>query len=270
MKALKRILTANTLLIFLLSFSSCFEETPECYPYTVENPTDSLHVAAVSFKSSTNQALNLSKVDSFVNAIMLLNIETELICFPTIAAEWYYETIDYLDQIAESIPGPMSDSIALICKQHNIWVTYGMYERWEGSFFYSTVVIDNKGSIVDIHKNTDMDPFMTDYNFSYFWTETLFSIKSFTIRVLGYYDSYAEDNSLWVNYFSDENVDIIISENGTYKLSPETNTCLISPRLLNQKDELNDGSSAYIKAPGECFNSSTSGIETYITQTIMK
>ena len=67
---------------------------------------------------------------------------------------------DVYARYAECVPGgPSSQGIAQACREHGIWATYGITERWpDGHATNSMIWIDNTGQVAGRHAKTHLAP----------------------------------------------------------------------------------------------------------------
>ena len=109
--------------------------------------TQGLRVAVAQMNSRDDKAVNLRRAEELIDAAAAQG--ARLVAFP--------ECVDYLgapaqhDQVAESIPGPLTERFAAKAREHGIYVHAGsIHERseTEGKFYNTTVLFDPFGEMI--------------------------------------------------------------------------------------------------------------------------
>lgn len=127
--------------------------------YDDSQATKFINVAAATIEVSKNKPENLAKIRQTIIHTMEENPETELILFgETILGCWYEDENPHAYQleVAETIPGPSTNSIAQLADSLNIYVGFGISELKEGNLFNSQVIINPDGDIEAIYRKFTM------------------------------------------------------------------------------------------------------------------
>jgi 5-aminopentanamidase len=102
--------------------------------------TDSIKVAMAQIDPQLMQMeVNLLKMEAFIETAARQG--TQMVVFPECALSGYVfrsrsEAIPY----AETVPGPATERIALLCRKHNLQVVFGLLEK-EGDCLYNCAVL---------------------------------------------------------------------------------------------------------------------------------
>lgn len=159
-----------SILLILLCFScqeddtvvqSLFDLSGAPLSYDDSNANRHLKVVAVSMICSKDKEENVDRLCS--NAIEAKNIhpEAELILFGESVLGWYIDDENpepYQRSIAETIPGPATDSIAKIAKSLECHIGFGLTETNNGKLYNSFVLIGSDGEIVATHRKVNLAP----------------------------------------------------------------------------------------------------------------
>ena len=124
-----------------------------------------LNVAAASLQpDKTDKTVTLSRLEAMVDTIMAEHPETQVIVFPELALEWYWDDIDrkeYQTAMAEAIPGTSTDAVKAIALANNVSIAFGMTELDGTDLYNSQVLIEADGTLVKYRKRnlnlTDID-----------------------------------------------------------------------------------------------------------------
>jgi N-carbamoylputrescine amidase len=105
----------------------------------------------------------------------------QVICLPELFRSQYFcqsENIDYYD-LAETIPGPSTESISKIAKKHKVVVVVPVFEkRSTGIYHNSLAVINTKGHVAGIYRKMHI-PDDPSYYEKYYFTPGDLGFKSF-------------------------------------------------------------------------------------------
>ncbi len=124
-----------------------------------------LNVAAASLQvDKTDKAVTLGRMTNMVATIMAEHPETQVIVFPELALEWYWDDADrsdYQEAMAEVVPGPSTGTVATIATTNNVAIAFGLTEL-DGADLYNTqVLIAADGTLTKYRKRnlnlTDVD-----------------------------------------------------------------------------------------------------------------
>ncbi len=159
-----------TILGFLLCFScqkddtivqSLFDLSGAPLIYDDSNASRHLKVVAVSMKCSKDKRENLKRICSKAIDAKNRHPGTELILFNESVLGWYIDDENpepYQRSIAESIPGPATESISKIAKMLGCHIGFGLTENNNNKLFNSFVLIDSDGKIAATHRKVNLAP----------------------------------------------------------------------------------------------------------------
>lgn len=137
---------------------NAFEAEGTTVNYTLPDTSSTLQVAVISLQCSKQKNKNIEKSFEFLDSIMNVNPEVDLISFGEALTGWYAESTPYISEIAETIPGSFTDSLASYAKKHSIYVSMGMAEKKKEQLYNSLVVLNPKGEIIGIHRKNTLTP----------------------------------------------------------------------------------------------------------------
>lgn len=123
--------------------------------YDDSRATKHLNIAAVCLQCSPDKSENVANMQQMIHHIMREKPATELIVFGETILGWYYYPDDlqnYQRSIAETIPGPTTDSIAVLADQYNVHIVFGLGELNDGHLYNAQVLINGDGAIKAIHR----------------------------------------------------------------------------------------------------------------------
>ena len=123
--------------------------------YDDSQATRRLAIASVCLQCSSEKQENLAKMKAMIHKIMKEKPETELIVFGETILGWYYypdDPANYQRSIAETIPGPATDSLSELADFYNIYITFGLGELNGDKLYNSQVLINPDGNIEAIHR----------------------------------------------------------------------------------------------------------------------
>jgi len=128
--------------------------------YDDSGATRSLNVAAVCLDIDPLPEVNRSKVVAFIDKIKLEQPNVRLILFPEYILYYYRPSgsAEYIQSIAETIPGETTDVLAEKAKERGIYISFGIPEKSGGDLYNSQVLIDPDGRIASIHHKNFLDP----------------------------------------------------------------------------------------------------------------
>lgn len=99
--------------------------------------------------------LNLAKTLQLIDKYS--QKKAELIVFPECNLSGYcFESLEEARKIAEKIPGPITDAIALKAKQTNTFIVIGILEKKENRIYNTAVMINNDGDISHRYRKTHL------------------------------------------------------------------------------------------------------------------
>jgi len=115
----------------------------------------SLTVATVAMTPDLDPGNSRDRIQRIVEETKRAHPDVRLILFGETILGWFYKqdkTRSYHESIAEGIPGPSTDFMAELAKEHDVYISSGLSERGEGKFFNSQVLIAPDGEIVAKHR----------------------------------------------------------------------------------------------------------------------
>lgn len=140
---------------------SLFDLSGAPLSYDDSNADRHLKVVAVSMICSKEKEENVDRISSKAIEAKSTFPETELILFGESVLGWYIDDENpapYQQSIAETIPGPATDSIAIIAKSIGCHIGFGLTETNNGKLYNSFVLIDSNGEIVAVHRKVNLAP----------------------------------------------------------------------------------------------------------------
>jgi N-carbamoylputrescine amidase len=171
MKLTKNYSKTLLFVLFLTSVISCqkndtivqslFDLSGAPLKYDDSNASKHLNVAAVSIKCSKDKSKNIEKIKQRATQAKVLYPKTELILFGESVLGWYIDDDNpkpYQEQIAESIPGPATDSISKIAFNLGCYIGFGLTEKNGDNLYNSFVLINPDGEIEAIHRKVNITP----------------------------------------------------------------------------------------------------------------
>jgi len=124
-----------------------------------------LNVAAASLEvDKTDKDVTLDRMADMVATIMAEHPETQVIVFPELALEWYWDDAggkEYQTVMAETVPGAATGTVTTIATANNVAIAFGLTEL-DGADLYNTqVLIAADGTLTKYRKRnlnlTDVD-----------------------------------------------------------------------------------------------------------------
>lgn len=124
-----------------------------------------VHVSCVQMKPALGDVkANLAKMTDYVEKIMELRKDTDLIVFPELCTTGYECTKDQFQEFAEVVPdGKCIHEMSKLCERHGVHVVYGFAERdplLSDVLYNSAVLINDKGEVTGTYRKTH--PFDTE------------------------------------------------------------------------------------------------------------
>ncbi|MBN1543784.1 carbon-nitrogen hydrolase family protein [candidate division KSB1 bacterium] len=122
--------------------------------YDDSGATRRLAIASVCMECSRDKQENLAGMQEMIERIMREKPQTQLIVFGETILGWYSEPDDpaYQRNIAEPLPGPTSDSLAILADRYDIHIVFGIGELAQGQLYNSQVLLDPNGQIQAVHR----------------------------------------------------------------------------------------------------------------------
>ena len=91
----------------------------------------------------------------FIKRIKKEQPEVELIVFGETILGWYFNadnTEQYHQEIAEPIPGEITDKLSEVAKSEKVYLSFGITEREGKSVYNSQVILNTDGDIIAVHR----------------------------------------------------------------------------------------------------------------------
>lgn len=104
---------------------------------------EDIKVALVQMESVSGDTLkNINKIEKYTKYVK--NKNAQIICFPELAVHGYNKSMK--NELAENIPGPITERISFLAKSNNITVLTGMMEKSKnGNVHISQIICTNSG-----------------------------------------------------------------------------------------------------------------------------
>jgi len=133
--------------------------------YDETQATKFLNVAAVSFQiAKDDKQANLNSIKTMVEKIKLEHSEIQVIVFPELALEWYWDEdlkSDYQIKMAETIPGNATDFVKNLAVTNNVNIAFGLTEIENSKLYNTQVLLKPNGELLKYRKRnlnqTDID-----------------------------------------------------------------------------------------------------------------
>lgn len=178
--------------------------------YDDSEATRRLKVAACCLESSVDPDTNFSRMVSMISKVKTDHPDVRLIVFGETALGWYYKPDEpeaYQRRVAQTVPGPATDSVASLCKAYDIYAVFGLTEQRGEDIYNSQVLIDPEGKIVAVHAKHDFTDWDKLSGFTQGMDTTIVQIDEIKAGMI----VCADVNSLWVaKSIGSEDLDIVI------------------------------------------------------------
>jgi (R)-amidase len=267
----------------LITITSCeddyltinaFEAEGTTVNYNLPDTSATLKVAVVSVQCSKYKIDNIEKIYKKIDFLMASDPEVEIICFGEAITGWYAEAPSYLSEIAETIPGNFTDSLAFYAKKHAIYISIGLAERAGDHIYNSLIVINPGGEIIGIHRKNTLTSEDKKSGYSSLQNANVISINGFKAGLM----ICADINGRWLTEkYIDEGIEIIISAfvspiglPSFNIISRRMNAWQIFPNRFGNEDGEEYSGLIYISDPAGNIVKYNSGSESYLTYTILK
>lgn len=270
-------------LFFLLFVSACEDDYLTINAFEAEGTTVNYHakdtgialkVAIVSMICSPEKEDNLQKIIDFIEMIMRTEPDVELISFGESITGFYAESPDYIRQLAESIPGPFTDTLSYYAQKHGIHLSFGMAENHTSDIFNSLVVLDPTGQILSLHRKNTLTPEDVNAGYSSMRNANVIQIKDFLIGLM----ICADVNGAWLTqqYIASQ-IDIILSAFASpigapsfNIISRRMNAWQIFPNRFGNENGASYSGLIYVSDPAGNLVNQSIRKEGFITYTITK
>lgn len=114
-----------------------------------------LSVATVAMTPDLDPRISRDRMKQIVEETKREHPDIRLILFGETILGWFYkkgETQEYHESIAETVPGPTTECIAELAKTHDVYISFGLSERLEGTLYNAQVLISPEGEILSKHR----------------------------------------------------------------------------------------------------------------------
>ena len=253
---------------------NAFEAEGTTTNYSLPDTTATLQVAVVSFQCSRQKTENVQRIFEHIESIMNSNPDVEIISFGEALTGWYVETPSYILEIAETIPGPFTDSLAFYAKKYAIHISIGLAEQNGERLYNSLVVLNQEGELIGVHRKNTLTPEDINSGYSSMQNANVISLNEFKVGLM----VCADVNGRWLTErYIDADIDVILSAFASPIGLPSFN--LISRRMDawqifpnrygNENGEYYSGL-IYISDPAGNIVKHKKGSESYFIYTIVK
>jgi predicted amidohydrolase len=114
-------------------------------------------VACASMTVSRDPAVNREALAGRVRGIKAVRPEVQIVLFGETITGWYLGGSDtasnrqYQDSIAETVPGPTSDTMGALSKELGIYIAFGIAQRTGEGLYNSLVLVNPAGAVQAVH-----------------------------------------------------------------------------------------------------------------------
>jgi len=118
-------------------------------------PPAVLPVATVAMTPDLDPAKSRARIGELIVAAKSRRPDLRLILFGETILGWFHkkgESAAYHQRIAETIPGPTTNYVAGLAREHDLYVSFGLSERHGKRIYNSQVLIDPTGEIIATHR----------------------------------------------------------------------------------------------------------------------
>ncbi|MBN2380182.1 carbon-nitrogen hydrolase family protein [candidate division WOR-3 bacterium] len=122
--------------------------------YDDSRATRRLKVASVCMECSQDADSNFMRMVYFIEQVKTEHPDIRLIVFGETTLGWYYKPDEpeaYQRRVAETVPGPATDSVASLAELHDLYVVFGLSEIRGRDLYNTQVLINPDGEIQAQH-----------------------------------------------------------------------------------------------------------------------
>lgn len=119
------------------------------------------NLATTNFSATLgDKQSNLTKIKQMIETAG--NNDVSLLVFPELALTGYSHTLSaeslltIYKELAEEIPGPTTNEIALLCKEYNLYVAFGLPERDANDHLYNSIVVIGPSGLCGSYRATQL------------------------------------------------------------------------------------------------------------------
>lgn len=253
---------------------NAFEAEGTTVNYNLPDTSSTLQVAVVSFQCSKLKRNNIEGIFEQIKLIMNSNPEVEIISFGETLTGWYAESPSYISEIAETIPGQFTDSLAFYAKKYAIYMSIGLAEQNGERLYNSLVVLNPEGEIIGIHRKNTLTSDDESAGYSSMRNANIIGLKEFKAGLM----ICADVNGRWLtgNYI-DADIDIVLSAFASpighpafNLISRRMDAWQIFPNRYGNEDGDEYSGLIYISDPAGNIVNHQIGSESYFVYTIVK
>lgn len=253
---------------------NAFEAEGTTVGYGVSDTSATLRVAVVSMECSKNKADNIEKIIDYIENIIASDPEIELISFGESITGWYAEQPSYIEQIAEPIPGPFTDTLSYYAGKYSIYLSVGLAEYDGDEIFNSMVLFNPEGDIIGKHRKNTLTPEDESAGYSSLRNSNVVFIKDFKVGMM----ICADVNGAWLTeQYIDANIEMILSAFASpigvpsfNLISRRMNAWQVFPNRYGNENGSTYSGLIYISDPAGNIVSNSINKEDFITYTITK
>ncbi len=183
------------------------------FPSPIETNTmqHQMEVAATSLNITPNKDINLNQIISLANKIIQEEPDTRLIVFPEASLGLYYtknNSQEYQKEIAESIPGNVTNQLGSLARKLNIYLAIGLIEKSDDTLFNSLIVFDPNGTIIAKHRKQELHEYDALNGIKQAENSAdIFFIDEFKVGL----SICADANKKWlINEYKKEQIDLLV------------------------------------------------------------
>jgi predicted amidohydrolase len=118
-------------------------------------PNRFLSFATVAMTPDLDPEVSRERLAQLVRQIKSEHADVRLILFGETILGWFYkkgETAAYHQRIAETIPGPSTELVGRLARDHDVYISFGLTERQDGKLHNTQVLVDPNGEIAAVHR----------------------------------------------------------------------------------------------------------------------
>lgn len=120
-----------------------------------------LNVVSASIQVSKEKSKNIEEIQRVCKLVTEEHPDTDLILFGESILGWYIEEEDpenYQKEIAETIPGGATGTLAQLADSLNIYIAFGLTEKRNDTLYNSQVLLNPSGDLEAVHRKIHLTP----------------------------------------------------------------------------------------------------------------
>lgn len=240
--------------------------------YDDSDATRRLKVAAACLECSLDPDTNFSRMVAMIDRIKTDHPDVRLIVFGETVLGWYYKPDEpeaYQRRVAQTVPGPATDSVARICQAYDVYVVFGLAELRSEELYNSQVLINPQGAVQAVHSKHDLIYWDQLSGYTKGMDTTIVQIDDLKCGMI----VCADINSLWVTRsVGSADVDVVIhslANIGDINLEIDPNSRRfgaweIFANRYGQEGDYLYGGQIYIADPVGGIRERSKGVEGYV------